>query len=172
MGVLHRRPVRLLACQGLRQHSGQPGQPGAHGEVVHHGLHRHGDLPARPALARSGRGRGGRWGGPRRPRPAAQEAERPVSYPAGPGSQGVPQRYLGGGRWVPDPRYQGGGWTSYGQRGWHFTEPQLQRLWIAAGGDPALAPTMAAIAEQRESGGWSGAWNSTGATGLWQVEWP
>jgi len=48
----------------------------------------------------------------------------------------------------------------------------LQRLWIAAGGDPALAPTMAAIAEQRESGGWSGAWNSTGATGLWQVEWP
>jgi len=95
-----------------------------------------------------------------------------MTYPAGPGSQGVPAAYQNQGTFVADPRYQGGGWWSHGGVGTHFTEAQLETLWINAGGSRQLAPIMAAIAEQRESGGWSGAWNSTGATGLWQIEWP
>ncbi|MHB1595383.1 MAG: transglycosylase SLT domain-containing protein [Streptosporangiaceae bacterium] len=87
-------------------------------------------------------------------------------------TQGVPAAYQGGGTFVPDSAYQGGGWYSYGQRGTHYSYGQLQRLWLNAGGNPQLAPTMAAIAEQKESGGWNGAWNSSGATGLWQIEWP
>ena len=94
-----------------------------------------------------------------------------MTYPPGPGSQGVPPQYLGGGQWVPDPRYQGGGWWSYPARGTHLTEGQLQMLWIEAGGRSELAPLMAKVAI-RESGGWSAAWNSTGATGPWQIEWP
>lgn len=48
---------------------------------------------------------------------------------------------------------------------------QLQNLWNNAGGPPAWAPTMAAIA-LLESGGNTQASNPSGATGLWQVEWP
>lgn len=49
-----------------------------------------------------------------------------------------------------------------------YTNAQLQRLWIQAGGDPKVAPTAAAIA-QAESGGDPGIVNSIGATGLWQI---
>jgi hypothetical protein len=49
-----------------------------------------------------------------------------------------------------------------------YTYAQLEGLWINAGGSSSLAPTMAAIAEA-ESGGCSTAYNSSGATGLWQI---
>ena len=87
-------------------------------------------------------------------------------------TQGVPKAYQGNGVFVSDPAYDGGGWTSYPARGTQYDYAQLQRIWLDAGGSPQLAPTMAAIAGQVESGGWNGAWNSTGATGLWQIEWP
>lgn len=48
---------------------------------------------------------------------------------------------------------------------------QIQQLWINNGGNRAMAPLMAAIAEV-ESGGDDQASNPSGATGLWQVEWP
>jgi hypothetical protein len=48
---------------------------------------------------------------------------------------------------------------------------QLKALWIQNGGDPAWAPTMAAIALV-ESGGKTDAYNASGATGLWQIEVP
>ena len=87
-------------------------------------------------------------------------------------TQGVPPAYQGHGVFVADPAYDGGGWWSYPDRGTRYDYAQLQRIWLDAGGSPQLAPTMAAIAGQVESGGWNGAWNSTGATGLWQIEWP
>lgn len=50
-----------------------------------------------------------------------------------------------------------------------YTYAQLEGLWINAGGSPALAPVMAAIAEA-ESGGNPQAVNSQSqATGLWQI---
>lgn len=48
---------------------------------------------------------------------------------------------------------------------------QLQQLWLTNGGPPAWAPTMAAIG-LLESGGDPNAQNPSGATGIWQVEWP
>lgn len=48
---------------------------------------------------------------------------------------------------------------------------QLEALWIKAGGDKALAPTMAAIA-MGESSGNAGVVNSIGCVGLWQVNQP
>jgi hypothetical protein len=45
---------------------------------------------------------------------------------------------------------------------------QLEQLWEQAGGSPAWAPTMAAVAEIESSGN-PAAYNSSGATGLWQV---
>jgi len=44
----------------------------------------------------------------------------------------------------------------------------LEGLWVNAGGSKAYAPIMAAIATA-ESGGCSTAYNSSGATGLWQI---
>jgi Lysozyme like domain len=49
-----------------------------------------------------------------------------------------------------------------------YTYPQLEQLWIQAGGPRALAPLMAAIA-LAESGGNSGAQNPSGAAGVWQI---
>lgn len=48
---------------------------------------------------------------------------------------------------------------------------QLEQLWTQAGGNPQMAPLMAAIA-MVESGGNPQASNPSGATGLWQIEWP
>jgi hypothetical protein len=48
---------------------------------------------------------------------------------------------------------------------------QIEALWIANGGPPAWAATMAAIA-MAESGGDASATNSSGATGIWQIMWP
>lgn len=56
-----------------------------------------------------------------------------------------------------------------GRTGTKYTYAQLEGLWINAGGSKALAPVMAAIAEA-ESSGCSAAYNSSGASGLWQVE--
>lgn len=95
-----------------------------------------------------------------------------MTYPTS-GDTGVPAAYLQPLQWVANGAYQGGGyWAHYGGEGTHYTEPELERLYIDAGGAPLDAPVMAAIAEQIESGGWSDAWNSSGATGLWQIEWP
>lgn len=52
-----------------------------------------------------------------------------------------------------------------------YTFAQLEGLWIQAGGSKALAPLMAGVAEV-ESGGNPQAENPSGATGLWQIEWP
>lgn len=52
-----------------------------------------------------------------------------------------------------------------------YTFGQLEALWTGNGGSPAWAPTMAAVA-LAESGGNPGATNPSGATGLWQIEWP
>lgn len=49
-----------------------------------------------------------------------------------------------------------------------YTYSQLEELWDNAGGSPTLAPVMAAIA-MAESSGNSTAYNSSGATGLWQI---
>lgn len=49
-----------------------------------------------------------------------------------------------------------------------YTDPQLQALWIKAGGKPSAAPMAAAIA-MAESSGSSSAHNRSGATGLWQI---
>lgn len=53
----------------------------------------------------------------------------------------------------------------------HYTYAQLEEIWIQGGGNKAMAPLMAAIAEV-ESGGNPDAENASGATGLWQIEWP
>jgi hypothetical protein len=49
-----------------------------------------------------------------------------------------------------------------------YSYAQLEQLWINAGGSKAMAPVMAAIAEA-ESSGDPTAYNSSGATGLWQI---
>lgn len=51
------------------------------------------------------------------------------------------------------------------------TYAQLEGLWIKAGGNKGMAPVMAAIGEV-ESGGRTDALNPSGATGIWQLEWP
>jgi Transglycosylase SLT domain len=48
---------------------------------------------------------------------------------------------------------------------------QLEQLWTSAGGSSGFAPLMAGVAEV-ESGGNPQALNPSGATGLWQIEWP
>ncbi len=53
----------------------------------------------------------------------------------------------------------------------HYSYAQLEEIWIQAGGNRAMAPLMAAIA-MVESGGNPDAENPSGATGLWQMEWP
>jgi Transglycosylase SLT domain len=58
------------------------------------------------------------------------------------------------------------GWTWTGQ-GWHLSYAALEQLWVAAGGPPAWASTMALVAED-ESGGNAWEVNSSGFTGLWQ----
>ena len=55
--------------------------------------------------------------------------------------------------------------------GTRYTYAQLEGIWINNGGNKAMAPLMAAVAEV-ESGGCSTAYNASGATGLWQIEWP
>lgn len=50
----------------------------------------------------------------------------------------------------------------------NYTFAQLEALWINAGGSPAMAPVMAAIAEAESSGNPT-AENPSGATGLWQI---
>jgi hypothetical protein len=52
-----------------------------------------------------------------------------------------------------------------------LTFSQLEQLWTSAGGSKVFAPLMAAVAEV-ESGGNTQALNPSGATGLWQIEWP
>lgn len=52
-----------------------------------------------------------------------------------------------------------------------YTYAQLEEIWIQGGGNKAMAPLMAAIAEV-ESGGNPDAENPSGATGLWQIMWP
>lgn len=52
-----------------------------------------------------------------------------------------------------------------------YTFGQLEALWVANGGPPAWAPTMAGIA-LAESGGNPSATNPSGATGLFQIEMP
>lgn len=52
-----------------------------------------------------------------------------------------------------------------------YTYAQLEEIWIQGGGAKGMAPLMAAIAEV-ESGGNPDAENASGATGLWQIEWP
>ena len=52
-----------------------------------------------------------------------------------------------------------------------FTFPELQELWIQAGGSKALAPLMAGVALVESSGNPS-AYNPSGASGLWQIEIP
>lgn len=52
-----------------------------------------------------------------------------------------------------------------------YTYSQLEDIWIRNGGSKPMAPLMAAIAEV-ESGGDPTAENPSGATGLWQMEWP
>lgn len=51
------------------------------------------------------------------------------------------------------------------------TFSQLEDLWTGAGGSKTFAPLMAAVAEV-ESSGRDDATNPSGATGLWQIEWP
>ena len=52
-----------------------------------------------------------------------------------------------------------------------YSFAQLEQLWIQAGGSQALAPLMAGVAIV-ESGGNPDAYNPSGATGLWQIEYP
>lgn len=92
-------------------------------------------------------------------------------YPVLPEYQGIPQEYQAGAQWVANPAYSGGGYYSY-EGGEQYSYAQLERLWTDAGGSSKDAPNMAYIAKYDESGGNAGAWNSTGATGLWQIEWP
>ena len=49
-----------------------------------------------------------------------------------------------------------------------YSYSQLEGLWTSAGGPAAMAPVMAAIA-MAESGGNPDAYNSSGASGLWQI---
>lgn len=51
----------------------------------------------------------------------------------------------------------------------NLTFAQVEQMWIANGGPPAWAPTMAAIAIGGESGGDVNAENPSGATGLYQI---
>lgn len=52
---------------------------------------------------------------------------------------------------------------------WSYS--QLEEIWIQGGGSRGMAPLMAAIA-MVESSGNDHAYNPSGATGLWQIEWP
>lgn len=52
-----------------------------------------------------------------------------------------------------------------------YTFSQLEDLWTGAGGSKTFAVLMAAVGEV-ESGGRSDATNPSGATGIWQIEWP
>ena len=92
-------------------------------------------------------------------------------YPTLPEFKGIPPEYQHA-QWVSDPAYQGGGYYSGTGLGQHYNYAQLEKLWLDAGGTMKEAPYMASIAENTESGGDAGDWNSTGATGLWQIEWP
>lgn len=90
-------------------------------------------------------------------------------------TQGIPPQYgISEGPWEfqPDLSYAGGGWYSAPQRGQHYNLAQLERIALDAGATPDQAGNLATIAYYSESGGYSGAWNSSGATGLWQEEWP
>lgn len=84
---------------------------------------------------------------------------------------GVPSQYQGHLTWVPAPQYQGGGYYAAYGRGRKFSFAEMETLWNDAGGDPKLAGLMAAIGEN-ESGGYVGDWNSTGATSIWEIEYP
>lgn len=52
-----------------------------------------------------------------------------------------------------------------------YTYAQIEDIWDRNGGNKAMAPLMAAIA-MVESAGDPDAENPSGATGLWQMEWP
>lgn len=52
-----------------------------------------------------------------------------------------------------------------------YSYAQLMEIWIQGGGSKVMAPLMAAIAEVESSGN-PDAENPSGATGLWQIEWP
>lgn len=60
----------------------------------------------------------------------------------------------------------GGYSESYG--GTKYNKKQIEQIWMRGGGGKGKAHLMAAIA-LAESGGYSGAHNSLGATGLWQI---
>jgi hypothetical protein len=51
-----------------------------------------------------------------------------------------------------------------------YSFPQLEELWLAEGGSPAWAETMAAVAEVESSGSPTAQAAPGGATGLWQIE--
>jgi Transglycosylase SLT domain len=53
----------------------------------------------------------------------------------------------------------------------NLTFTQLEQLWTGAGGSKVFAPLMAAVAEVESSGN-PDAYNPSGATGLWQIEYP
>jgi hypothetical protein len=52
-----------------------------------------------------------------------------------------------------------------------YSFSQLEQLWLNAGGSQTWAVLMAAVGIV-ESGGRSDALNPSGATGIWQIEWP
>lgn len=52
-----------------------------------------------------------------------------------------------------------------------YTFAQMEQLWENAGGSKTFAILMAAVGTV-ESGGRSDATNPSGATGIWQIEWP
>jgi hypothetical protein len=94
-----------------------------------------------------------------------------MAYPTLGEFEGVPSAYQAGASWVTNSAYEGGGYWS-NEAGEKLSYAQLEKLWDDAGGNPDVAGDMAYIAEYDESGGYVGAWNSSGATGLWQDEWP
>lgn len=73
--------------------------------------------------------------------------------PDGDGDERAPARHGG------TARFSGGGTLSCAG---------LEQLWMSAGGPPAVARTMAAIA-MAESGGYQYAHNPSGASGYWQI---
>lgn len=95
-----------------------------------------------------------------------------MSYSTLPKYEGIPAQYRQGVVWVSNSAYSGGGYWAQYHAGEHLSYAQIEREWLDAGGPADAAPYMAYIAEYDESGGWTGAWNSAGATGLWQTVYP
>jgi hypothetical protein len=68
------------------------------------------------------------------------------------GASGKASSTLGAGPGMYPPGARGGSLTGAGASTKRLSNKQLQALWIKAGGDPRLAPTMAAIALAESSG--------------------